>query len=52
MSILTDEDIRTMGKEDAAAHCEWCWGHDFCNCDNCAIHTKVEPSKEKLDVKK
>ena len=36
--IVSDEEFKEMTEENKKEYCEWCWHHDYGDCDLCAIH--------------
>ena len=37
MSIITDDEY-AIAPNESKEYCKWCWGHDFGNCDFCAVY--------------
>jgi len=42
MAIVSKEDAKKMSKEEQERYCDWCWGHDFGDCDYCALYIKPQ----------
>ena len=48
--IVSEADYAEMGSEKAVEYCNWCWGHDFGNCDLCAVSGHEAERKSKPDI--
>ena len=40
MSMQTEESIKDWTPEYKTEYCNWCWGHDYGNCTECALKPK------------
>jgi len=49
MAVYSEDDVRDWDKEYRERACRWCWGHDFSNCDYCALfHGKTKKSNDNV----
>jgi hypothetical protein len=52
MSIVSDEEYEAMNPVELKDYCNWCFYHDYGNCDYCAIekHKSRQPKEKREGV--
>lgn len=48
MSVYTEEDVISMDEKEQQFNCEWCWYHDYGDCNKCAIYKNRKCSQEQV----
>lgn len=46
MPVFRQDDVKDWDDQRKKDECEWCWGHDYGNCDLCILHKGVKNTEQ------